>query len=89
MTWIRICCPLVNNQRKIKFKELIHHYYTMSDIWWGITKENQLKKLHTQVNQFINELELSLKDFENNGDVKKLGYELKEAIQQFQKEIKS
>ena len=40
--------------------------------WWGITKENQLKKYQKKTNQFIKELESSLKDFENSADIKDL-----------------
>jgi len=34
--------------------------------WWGIIKGNQLKKYQKKTNQFIKELESTLKDFENS-----------------------
>lgn len=56
--------------------------------WWGITKENQLKKYQKKTNQFINELESTLDDFENKADIKELSSKLKESIKKFQKESK-
>lgn len=52
--------------------------------WWGITKENQLKKYQKKTNQFINELESTLDDFENKADIKELSSKLKESIKKFQ-----
>ena len=52
--------------------------------WWGITKENQLKKYQKKTNQFINELESTLNDFENKADTKELSSKLKESIKKFQ-----
>jgi hypothetical protein len=56
--------------------------------WWGITKENQLKKYQKKTNQFINELESTLNDFENKADIKELSSKLKESIKKFQEESK-
>jgi len=56
--------------------------------WWGITKENQLKKYQKKTNQFINELESTLDDFENKADIKELSSKLKESIKKFQEESK-
>jgi len=56
--------------------------------WWGITKENQLKKYQKKTNQFINELETTLDDFENKADIKELSSKLKESIKKFQEESK-
>ena len=56
--------------------------------WWGITKENQLKKYQKKTNQFINELESTLKDFENKAEIKELSSKLKESIKKFQEESK-
>ena len=56
--------------------------------WWGITKENQLKKYQKKTNQFINELESTLNDFENKADTKELSSKLKESIKKFQEESK-
>ncbi len=56
--------------------------------WWGITKENQLKKYQKKTNQFINELESNLNDFENKADIKELSSKLKESIKKFQEESK-
>ena len=56
--------------------------------WWGITKENQLKKYQKKTNQFIKELESTLKDFENSADIKDLSTKLKESIKKFQDESK-
>ncbi len=56
--------------------------------WWGITKENQLKKYQKKTNQFINELESTLNDFENKADPKELSSKLKESIKKFQEESK-
>ena len=57
--------------------------------WWGITKENQLKKYQKKTNQFINELEFTLKDFENKAEIKELSSKLKESIRKFQEESKN
>jgi len=54
--------------------------------WWGITKGNQLKKYQKKTNQFIKELESTLKDFENSADIKDLSTKLKESIKKFQDE---
>ncbi|HXV66838.1 MAG TPA: hypothetical protein VD731_06420 [Nitrosopumilaceae archaeon] len=56
--------------------------------WWGITKENQLKKYQKKTNQFINELESTLDNFENKADIKELSSKLKESIKKFQEESK-
>jgi len=56
--------------------------------WWGIIKGNQLKKYQKKTNQFIKELESTLKDFENSGDIKDLNTKLKESIKKFQDESK-
>ena len=56
--------------------------------WWGITKENQLKKYQKKINQFINELESTLNDFKNKADTKELSSKLKESIRKFQEESK-
>ena len=56
--------------------------------WWGITKGSQLKKYQKMTNQFIEELESCLKDFENSADIKDLGTKLKESIKKFQDESK-
>ncbi len=56
--------------------------------WWGITKENQLKKYQKKTNQFINELESTLNDFENKADPKELSLKIKESIKKFQEESK-
>ena len=56
--------------------------------WWGITKENQLKKYQKKTNQFINELESTLNYFENKADIKELSSKLKESIRKFQEESK-
>jgi hypothetical protein len=56
--------------------------------WWGITKENQLKKYQKNINQFINELESTLNDFENKADIKELSSKLKDSIKKFQEESK-
>ncbi len=56
--------------------------------WWGITKENQLKKYQKKTNQFINELESTLNYFENKADIKELSSKLKESIKKFQEESK-
>ena len=52
--------------------------------WWGITMGNQLKKYKKKTNQFIKELEFTLKDFENSADIKDLSTKLKESIKKFQ-----
>ena len=57
--------------------------------WWRITKENQLKKYQKKTNQFINELESTLKDFENKAEIKELSSKLKESIKKFQEESKN
>ncbi len=57
--------------------------------WWGITKENQLKKYQKKTNQFIGELESTLDDFENKADIKELSSKLKESIKKFQEESKT
>jgi len=54
--------------------------------WWGITKGNKLKKYQKKINQFIEELESNLKDFENSADIKDLSTKLKESIKKFQDE---
>jgi len=51
--------------------------------WWGITKGTQLKKYQKKTNQFIKELESTLKDFENSADIKELNIKLKESIKKF------
>jgi len=56
--------------------------------WWGITIGNKLKKYQKKTNQFIKELESTLKDFENSGDIKDLNTKLKESIKKFQDESK-
>jgi len=56
--------------------------------WWGIIKGNQLKKYQKKTNQFIKELESTLKDFENTADIKDLSTKLKESIKKFQDESK-
>ncbi len=56
--------------------------------WWGIIKGNQLKKFQKKTNQFIKELESTLKDFENSADIKDLSTKLKESIKKFQDESK-
>ena len=56
--------------------------------WWGITKGNKLKKYKKKTNQFIEELESNLKDFENSADIKDLSTKLKESIKKFQDESK-
>ncbi len=56
--------------------------------WWGITKGNKLKKYQKKTNQFIEELESNLKDFENSADIKDLSTKLKESIKKFQDESK-
>ncbi len=56
--------------------------------WWGITKENQLKKYQKKTNQLINEFESILNDFENKADIKELSSKLKESIKKFQLESK-
>lgn len=56
--------------------------------WWGMKKENQLKKYQKKTNQFINELESTLNDFENKADIKGLSSKLKESIKKFQEESK-
>ena len=56
--------------------------------WWGITKGNQLKKFQKKTNQFIKELESTLKDFENSADIKDLSTKLKESVKKFQDESK-
>jgi len=53
--------------------------------WWGIAKGNQLKKYQKKTNQFIKELESTLKDFENSADIKELNTKLKESIKKFQR----
>jgi hypothetical protein len=60
----------------------------MMNDWWGITKENQLKKYQKKTNQFINELESTLNYFENKADIKELSSKLKESIKKFQEESK-
>ncbi len=52
--------------------------------WWGIAMGNQLKKNQKKTNQFIEELESTLKDFENSADIKDLSTKLKESIKKFQ-----
>ncbi len=52
--------------------------------WLGITKGNHLKKYQKKTNQFIKELESTLKDFENSADIKDLSTKLKESIKKFQ-----
>ena len=52
--------------------------------WWGITKENQLKKYKKKTNQFIDELESTLNDFEDNANIKELSSKLRESIKKFQ-----
>jgi len=56
--------------------------------WWGITMGNQLKKYQKKTNQFIKELESTLKDFQNSADIKDLSTKLKESIKKFQDESK-
>ncbi len=56
--------------------------------WWGITIGNKLKKYQKKTNQFIKELESTLKDFENSADIKDLSTKLKESIKKFQDESK-
>ena len=56
--------------------------------WWEITKGNKLKKYQKKTNQFIEELESNLKDFENSADIKDLSTKLKESIKKFQDESK-
>ena len=56
--------------------------------WWGITKENQLKKYQKKTNQFINALESTLNYFETKADIKELSSKLKESIKKFQEESK-
>lgn len=49
-------------------------------------KQNQLK-LQRQAQQFVKELEDTLREFENKGDVKQLSNKIKESISEFQKSI--
>jgi len=53
--------------------------------WWGIQRGKDLKKLKNKTKQFVEELEITLKNFDQNGDVKELNSKLKQAINQFQK----
>ncbi len=52
--------------------------------WWGITRENQLREYQKKTNQFLIDLESTLKDFENTANVKELSSKIKEAIKKFQ-----
>lgn len=58
-------------------------------IQWGkLPAEKNLKELQKRTNQFFNDFEISLNDFEKKGDAKELIAKLKEAIKQFQNESK-
>lgn len=51
------------------------------------SKQNQFKKLQDQAQQFVKELEGTLNEFENKGDIKQLSNKIKDSIDEFQKSI--
>lgn len=57
--------------------------------WWGISKQNKLKKFQGETNQFVNNLESTIKDFEEKGNVDELVSKLKSSIREFQNENKN
>ncbi len=53
--------------------------------WWGIRREQDLKKIRKSTIEFISNLESQINEFENNPN--ELASQLKKVIGQFKKEI--
>jgi len=52
----------------------------------GITTKNKFEKYKKNTNQFINELESTLRNFENSADVIELYSKIQESVKRFQEE---
>lgn len=61
----------------------------MDEAWWAIRRQQEIKKIRKTTNQFFNEIETILGEYENKKETIEFSSKIKEAINNFKKELEN